>query len=175
MTIHDLYSHAFTLFTARYPLRSIPPLLIRPGEGDGLIAEVRNKKIFLYDPDLPAELIVHILLHELGHIKSFEWQPKVEGDISPCLRIGYLIWSEWIAEHLARMVDGEEWTWGEEELTPGLVYRHLDEMPELGDALEEIGEGEVEPEALEEVGCVYLRERCCLAAFLAGNEGKSMV
>ena len=175
MTIHDLYAHAFALFTEHYYLPTIPPLHIRPGEGGGLIAEVKGGAVHLYELNIPTELIVHTLLHEMGHIKAFEWQPKVEGDISPCLRIGYLIWSEWIAEHLAQMVDGEEWTWGEEELTPELVYRHLESMPELGETLEGLGEGEVEPEALEEVGSVYLRERCCLAAFPLGNLRDSMI
>ena len=115
MTIFELYNLAFALFTEHYYLPSIPPLAIRPGERDDLIAEVKGGAIYLYDPDIPAELLLHTLLHELGHLKSFEWEPKVEGDISPCLRIGYLIWSEWIAERLARQVDGLKWMRPEEE------------------------------------------------------------
>ena len=100
MTVYDLYNLAFALFTARYELHTVPQLAIRPGEGEGLIAEVKGGAIYLYDPDLPTELLVHIFLHEMGHVKSFEWVPsvcmatEVEGDISPCLRIGYMIWSD---------------------------------------------------------------------------------
>ena len=165
MTVYDLYNLAFALFTEHYYLPSVPPLHIRPGEGEGLIAEVKDSTVHLYETDLPTELIVHIFLHELGHIRSAEWEPKAEGDISPCLRIGYMIWSEWIAERLARNVDGLELVWPEEELTPELVYRHLEDMPGLEETLEEIGEGPVGTEALEEIGSVYLREVCSISVW----------
>ena len=74
MTIYELYAYAFALFTARYMLPALLQLAVCPGEGDRLIAEVRNNAIRLYETDQPKKLLVHTLLHELGHVKSFEWE-----------------------------------------------------------------------------------------------------